>query len=183
MNFLAVTRPISVNAAGLFQCLEESLHKTRIHSINTEECKNLIGIGTDGASVNVALAGLKGLVESEVPWIFWEWCLAHKIELAIEDALKGTEFDFIDEMLLYLYYVYEKSPKKCHELQDVIAEVKQCIEVDDEGIWPLRSSGTRWVSHKLNAMKHILSKFSAYTSHFTAMVEDSTVPSADRAKF
>ena len=31
--------------------------------INIENCKRLIGIGTDGASANVVAAGLKGLVE------------------------------------------------------------------------------------------------------------------------
>ena len=32
--------------------------------INAENCKRLIGIGIDGASANVAAAGLKGLVEN-----------------------------------------------------------------------------------------------------------------------
>ena len=30
----------------------------------------------------------------------WMWCLAHRLELAIKDALKGTTFDEINEMLL-----------------------------------------------------------------------------------
>ena len=54
----------------------------------------LAGIGTDGASAG---AGLKGLVERSLPWM---WCLAHCLELAIQDALKGTMFDSIDDMLL-----------------------------------------------------------------------------------
>ena len=51
-----------------------------------------------------------------MPWVFWMWCLAHRVELAIKDALKSTTFDLIDEMLLRMYYIYEKSPKKCREL-------------------------------------------------------------------
>ena len=43
----------------------------------------LIGIGTDGASANIAAAGLKGLIEKEVPWLYWSWCLAHRVELAV----------------------------------------------------------------------------------------------------
>ena len=35
------------------------------------------------------------------------WCLAHRLELAIRDALKGSPFDDVDEMLLCLYYLYE----------------------------------------------------------------------------
>ena len=55
----------------------------------------MIGIATDGASSNIAKQGLKGLVESKVPWIFWMWYLAHRLELAIKDALKGSSFDYI----------------------------------------------------------------------------------------
>jgi hypothetical protein len=54
------------------------------YSIDAEECKMLIGVGTDGASANIACAGLKGLVEKEIPC----WCLAHRLELAVKDALK-----------------------------------------------------------------------------------------------
>ena len=48
------------------------------------------------------------------------WCLAHRLELGIKDALKGTYFDEIDEMLLRLYYIYNRSPKKCSELNDIV---------------------------------------------------------------
>ena len=70
-----------------------------------------MGIATDGASANIVSGGLKGLVEKELSWVYWMWCLAHRLELAIRDALKGSFFDSIDEMLLRLYYIYEKSPK------------------------------------------------------------------------
>ena len=46
------------------------------------------------------------------------WCMAHRLELAVRDALKSTAFDAVDDLLLKLYYVYEKSPKKCRELED-----------------------------------------------------------------
>lgn len=36
------------------------------------------------------------------------WYLAHRQELALKDALKRTVFD---DMLIRLYYVYEKSSK------------------------------------------------------------------------
>ena len=142
----------------------------------------LVGIGTDGASVNIASAGLKGLVEEELPWIFWMWCLAHRQELALKDALKGTVFDFMDDMLIRLYHVYEKLPKKCHELEEIVADLRQCAEFDDAGVRPLRASGSRWVSNKLNAMKCVLSKFGAYTNHLTTLSMDSSIKAVDCAK-
>jgi len=45
--------------------------------------------------------------------------------------------------------LYEKSPKKCRELEDIVADLCPCVEFDDSGVRPLRASGLRWVSHKL----------------------------------
>ena len=72
---------------------------------------------------------MKGLVEKEVPWIFWLCCIAHKIGLAFKDALKGTAFH-----LIKLYYMYEKSPKKCRQLEEIICDLKDCLKFDDKGV-------------------------------------------------
>ena len=50
--------------------------------------------------LHAASGGLKGLVEKELPWIFWMWCLGHRLELAIKGALQQTSFDLVDDMLL-----------------------------------------------------------------------------------
>ncbi len=182
MSYFAVERPKKVDAQGIFDCMQNSLNRIGIKSLTADQCKLLVGIGTDGASANIAGRGLKGLVEKEIPWLYWSWCLAHRVELAVKDALKGTSFDLIDEMLLRLYYIYEKSPKKCRELEEVITDLKQFIQFDDSGIKPVRASGSRWISHKLSAMKRVLSKFGAYSSHLIALSEDHSVKAADRAK-
>ena len=61
MSCFAVDCPKNVDAQGLFDCLKHSLGRRRIHTIDGEQCEMLIGIGTDGASANVAAGGLKGL--------------------------------------------------------------------------------------------------------------------------
>ena len=61
MSYFAVERPKQVDAQGLFDCLQSSLRRLGIQAIDSEQCKLLIGIGTDGASANIAAAGLKGL--------------------------------------------------------------------------------------------------------------------------
>jgi len=38
-------------------------------------------------------------VEKEFPWLFWPWCMAHRLELAVKDALKSNTFDLIDDIL------------------------------------------------------------------------------------
>ena len=182
VDYLTLVRPQSVSGQGLFKALESGLQILGIDQILPEQCAKLVGVGTDGASANLAAAGLKGLVEKQLPWVFWNWCLAHRLELAIKGALKGSTFDLIDELLLQLYYLYERSPKRCRELEDIIADLKLCFSFDDGGVRPIRSNGTRWVSHKQNAMKRVLSKFGAYTSHLASLSEDKSVNSVDRAK-
>ena len=85
--------------------------------------------------MNIGARGLKGYLEKAVPWVFVFWCLAHRLELALKDALRGTLFSTIDDMLLKLYFLYEKSPKKCLELDGVVASLRECLEsTEREGI-------------------------------------------------
>ena len=140
MDYLMVSRPQSATANGLFQVLEGGLQSLGIKQVSAEECKKLVGVGTDGAASNIAASGLKRLVEGSLGWVFWMWCLVHQLELAFIDALKGTCFELIDEMLLRLYYLYEKSPKKCRELEDIISDLKECLCFEDAGVKPVRAS-------------------------------------------
>ena len=73
----------------------------------------LVGLGCDGANVNMGLHGLRGYIEESVPWVVTIWCLAHRLELALKDELRGAYFDTVDDMLLRMYYLYEKMPKNC----------------------------------------------------------------------
>ena len=99
-----------MNAKGLHDCLKSALFYVGV----TDACykPKLIGFGCDGASVNIGENALKGLLQSERPWILTDWCLSHRLELALKDALKNTPFSLINEVLLRLYYLYSKAPKK-----------------------------------------------------------------------
>jgi len=93
------------------------------------------------------------------------WCLAHRLELSLKDALTSSSlYITIDEMLMRAYYLYKKSPKKCHELDDVVASLRQCLEEDEmpaartRGNRPLRACGTRFVSHKVSAISRFIER-------------------------
>ena len=80
-SFLTVVRPLAVTANGLMEVFKNALNCLGISSVSKQECATLVGVGTDGASANIAAnGGLKGLVEKELPWIFWMWCLGHRLE-------------------------------------------------------------------------------------------------------
>ena len=168
-SYLRIARPSTGTAKGLFDVLQTALQRLGISTINREECGKIVGIGTDGASVNIA-AGPKGLIEKEIPWVIWMWCMTHRLELAVKDALKHTHFKLVDDMLLRLYLLYEDSPKKCRELEEIVMELRECFSIEDGGTRPIRASGSRWITHKWNAMKRALSKYGAYTTHLASFI-------------
>lgn len=99
---------------------------------------------------------------------------------------KGSLFSAVDEMLLRVYYLYENSPKKCHELDQVIAAFRLCLEPDDlpseGGNRLLRACGTRSVSHEVVAIGRLIDRYGVYLAHLTTLTEDSSVREVDRQK-
>lgn len=129
----------------------------------------MIGSGCDGASANIAEGGLKGILTRAVPWIFMFSCLAYRHELSVKDALQSTLFGTIDDVLLRMYYMYNKSLKKCHQLEHIIDELKSCLEPSEMpiqgGSCPLRACGTRFVAHKVVALKRVVDRFGCALFH------------------
>ena len=180
--FLAVRQPKSSTGLGLFQCFEGAMAYIGI----SDWKERLVGYGCDGASANMAAGGLRGHLEQAVPWVVMFWCIAQGLELSLNDSLKNTCFTNIDEMLLRLYYLYEKSPKKCRELDDIVKTLKTCLGSDEfshgRGVRPLRASGTRFVTHKVAALNRVLERFGAYVNHLCSLAQDSCVKSVDKQK-
>ena len=85
--------------------------------------------------------------------------MAHRLELAVKDAFRKTLFDLVDEMLLRLYLLYDNSPKKCRQIKDVVAELREYLSIEDGGTRPIRANSSCWRSHTWNAMKNILCKY------------------------
>ena len=81
ITYLTVDHPSSATGEGQFASLEKVLRDLGFPSLDTDACRKLISVGTDGAAANIARRGLKGLVEAKLDCIFWVWCLAHRLEL------------------------------------------------------------------------------------------------------
>ncbi len=104
------------------------------------------------------------------------------MELACKDGLKGTLFKTIEEMLLRIYFLYEKSPKKARELGVVVEELKQVYEIPVGGNKPIRSQGSRWITHKRNALQRIVDRWGAYLCHLTSLAVESSLKSEEKAR-
>jgi len=68
----------------------------------------------------------------------------------VKDVLTSSNlYTMIDKILMHAYYLYKKSPKKSHELDEVVASLRQCLEEDEmpatktRGNRPLRACGTK----------------------------------------
>ena len=91
-------------------------------------------------------------------------------------------FISITDMLLHLYYLYSKSPKKLRELIDIVSDLGEVFKLPKGGDAPIRSQGSRWISHKRQALQRVTDRYGAYISHLTALSVDSSVNNADKAK-
>ena len=132
-RYLSLEVPKKADANGLIRCLgnalkvlgiDNLLDKASVLAVGSNPI--LIGGGTDGASVNVSEHnGMKGKLQKELPWLFWTWCFAHRLELACKDALTSQLCKDLLEMLLRMFYLHSKSPKKSRELNDIVEDLKE----------------------------------------------------------
>ena len=180
-NFLCVRQPKSTTAIGLAECVTRALSY-----MGVGQTEKLLGFGCDGANVNLGDGGLRGKLEVDRPWLVTTWCVAHRLELALKDALRGTLFDEINEILMQVYYLYTKSPKKYRELDEVITEMQACFG-DSEfsvegGNRPIRACGTRFIAHKVSALNRFIERYGAYFNHMTSLSQDKTTKATDRPK-
>ncbi|XP_065918189.1 uncharacterized protein [Dysidea avara] len=187
-RYLSVANPSGTATDGLLQCLGEVLQ----HTMGIQDICDpssilkvkpiLVGGSTDGASVNISQHNsLRARLLESVPWIFWSWCYAHRLELSSKDGLNSQLFKNIDEMLLRLYYLYEKSSKKVRELKGIVEDLKEVYSFNDGGFIPVRSQGSRWITHKRRALQKVVDQYGAYIAHLTTLCEDKTLKSDDRA--
>lgn len=133
---------------GIVSCIKESFQAINIMEESFE--KKLVGFAADGASVNRGeKEGVIGILKGRQPWVIYVWCVAHRLELSLKDALQGTVFDDVDEVLLRLYYLYENSPKKLRQLRELHDIYRQTFEFEEGGVRPKRACGNYNSSHFL----------------------------------
>lgn len=160
VKFLSIETPEHAHADGLKQCIEEAFQKIGIVPMY----KQLSNLNVDGASVNTGLHnGLGVKMKESAPWLSTIHCFNHCLELAVKDTFDKTFFKEVDNMLLKLFYLYRKSPKRLRELK-VFGEIyEQSVPK------PYKSYGTRWISHKVQAMEVVLRNYGIYMKHLESL--------------
>ena len=53
----------------------------------------------------------------------------------------------------------KKLPKNAASFRNLYEQLKDAYEFENDGLKPLRSCGTRWISHKVIAIRLVIDKF------------------------
>ena len=67
--------------------------------------------------------------------------------MAIKDSFANSSFTSVDNFLMELYYLCEKSPKLLREPQTLVEVVEKLSQNLDY------ATGTKWIDHKYQAIK------------------------------
>jgi hypothetical protein len=180
VSYLDLADLHGADAKSVLECIKASVKSV----YGDEFMPKLVGFGSDGASVNTGKKeGVKTLLQQENPWITFGWCVAHRLELALKDSLKGTSFDDVDELILRVYYLYKRSPKKLRQLKELAEIYSDSFEFVEGGYRPKKASGTRWIAHKTRALDIIIDKYGILMQHLESLSQDKSYPTKERAKF
>ena len=148
----------SQDAVGVHGAIKDAFRKAGLEEV----LERLVFLSSDGASVNSGKkSGIIALFKETHAWISFIWCFKHRLELAIEKALKKFT-EPVEEPLRDLYYLYKKSSKKHRELKNLYQILKDQFEYGGADIKPVKATGTRWIDYQLRAMQRLVDKFGLY---------------------
>lgn len=61
---------------------------------------------------------LKTLLQCQNEWLTFDWCAAHRLQLAFRDFLSESVFGNIEELILQMHNLYKKLLKKLRQLKE-----------------------------------------------------------------
>ena len=132
-----IENPKTVDANGIIDCINGAFERIGMADFRTK----LYAINLDGASVNMGKKkGVASLLKNDLPWLLAVHCFNHRLELGIKDAMEGTRFSDIDEMLNKIYFYYQTSSKRLRGLRELADELENCVPK------PTKATGTRWIA-------------------------------------
>ena len=127
-------------------------------------------------------SGLRGKLITTLPWLFWSWYYSHGLELACKNSFVSPLCNAVLEMLLRLYLLYQKSPKRSSELMEIADDLREMFELPKGGDLTVRSCGTRWISHKKEALQQVLDHYGVYIHYLKTLYQDTSIKNDDRAR-
>lgn len=167
----------NTTASGIKTALLKSL---KAAGFNEQYCQeHWLGIATDGCSTmlgkkNGLIAQLKVVYPHLIPW----HCAAHRLELAVGDALSDvTGTNHFKIFMEKLYCVFSMSPKNQRELADVAESLNvQLLKIG-------KVFSIRWVASSYRTVKAIWQNYPALYTYFTNASTDSNRSKTEKVTF
>lgn len=124
-HYLSIEDIQNANAQGILNWIEKSFERAEIADWKS----NLVGFGSDGASVNLgSKGGVAALLKNEVPHLISVHCIAHRLELAANNAIKSQKImRDIQDVLTNTYKQYHYSPKALRELRNIADALEEKV--------------------------------------------------------
>lgn len=112
-TYMIKCQPVkSSNAAGVLEAIDEAVNTMGIREDTWK--KKVVCANFDGAAVMMgAKTVVAGRLKQRIPHIITIHCVAHKLELAVLDSVKGCEYLVkFEDTLKTIFKMYYYSPKK-----------------------------------------------------------------------
>uniref|UniRef100_A0AAZ1X1X8 C17orf113 probable zinc finger domain-containing protein n=1 Tax=Oreochromis aureus TaxID=47969 RepID=A0AAZ1X1X8_OREAU len=166
----------SANAAGILEAIDEAVNTMGIREDTWK--KKVVCANFDGAAVMMGeKTGVAGRLKQRIPHIITIHCVAHKLELAVLDSVKGCEYLVkFEDTLKTIFKMYYYSPKKRREL----TEISELLNERLAHFSGLKS--TRWLPSRLRCLKAVEKNYTPTVVHMENMAEGSDVKAEDAAK-
>jgi len=157
LDMCTTTVKDAASAQGIFDKKDTVLS---IHNIQWENC---VGVGIDNASVNIGRHNsIMSRVHSVIPSAYFMGCpchIAHNLAGAAADAFQSeVNFD-IEELVIDIFYWFDKSTKRKSSLQEY------CCFCDVQYRKIIKHISTRWLSLE-TAVERILKVYAGLRSYF-----------------
>jgi len=137
----------SATSPGVLQGIDKGLAAVGI-SLDIQKEK-LIGCNFDGASIMMgSKSGVSTLLKQRIPHIISIHCVAHRLELAVLDAVKTVPYlKVFDDTVKSIFKFYFYSPKKRRELK----HISSILEEDSAYYSGLQQ--IRWLASRHRSLK------------------------------
>ncbi|PIK37367.1 putative zinc finger protein [Apostichopus japonicus] len=117
--------------------------------------------------------GLFGKIKQEIPKVIYVHCIAHRLQLALQDAWKKIPYmSTFDTTICSIYALYHRSPKKTTQLEEIAAICNQTVNKFHT------IHAVRWVASKHRATKALVKNLKPTILHLQNMGAADTTDAA-----
>ncbi|XP_078810615.1 zinc finger protein 862-like [Oryzias latipes] len=166
--FLGIEDVKFANADGVIQAIDTVFKEAGIPDWR----EKIVFLAADGASVNMGKKnGVAAKLRREVEYLLAIHCIAHRLELGVNDAVReNPQLKRLQEVLVYLYEQYDYSPKALRELR-MLGEA-----LEEKVLKPTTLKGARWLPYIHRATKILCTSYKVFVAHFEDMVSSERRP-------